>query len=1356
MTESTRQLCITGDGNVVGEGNQLTVIKKQYFTGKYERLRDAYIEPWPVFERVNLRHFAGRRWLLDEVDAFLEDHDRGYLVLEAEAGLGKTTFLAWLVQQRGYFHHFTELAPGLEGVKAGLKSLAAQLVLGCHLNPYDAEGIVSSAAVRPDFLFSLLKRASQQLQDGQRVVLIIDALDEAGTPHGQNVLGLPQVLPEGVFVIASQRPVPVALQVDTGLTPRSLSRLSAGSKENRADMRLFLKQAVASRGIARVLNNSQYSVEQFIEALLEKCGGVWMYLHYVLQEIKQGERPSMDLHSLPDGIVQYYARYWQSWRRVDEDKWYGVYLPLLATLAAAREATTPEHLAEWTKTKASVQSLHRLLTEKWRPFLITSEQQDGAHYRLYHASLREFIEGQVDVTDLTESERALAHEMSEAVRRAHGHIADYYVRAWGGLSEGLPNLSEAMTGEIDVQYGLRHLVGHLGKAKRVHILRRVLALEQVQVDREYFWRGGVTGWLDRLLGRRQCRVQKQYENVWYTTKERFGQVSEYMTDVGRAWREAERRSKEAIRCGERASSVGMEVRYGLIVASFNSLAQSIPPVLLEFLVREGVWTQKMGLSYACQVSHPRQRAVALARLAPCLSGELTQEALKAVEAIRPESSRSSALSWLAPHLPDGLLPQAMEAAGEIRHKFYRARALAEVALCLPAAERELFLQELLEAARAVPSRYFKAVAVRELAIHSNIPPDERQRLLTEALTLARNIEYKSIRPRALIELIPHLPESLKAEIIEEALAAARDIEDEYDRVQELNRVAPQLPTGERKAIGREALAAARLVASESRRVVALGVASHLAGSAGDLKDVLRAVRNIDKEASQELALVPLVTRLAELGNHQEALSLMQEISSPMRRIEASEYSLPYLPESLLRRILRSSKWADVRNKAGSELSLRLAKSGRAQEALKSARSIRQVSERVRTLTEMLPHLPSDLKGKTLRKVLKSASRIQGKYKVRALMDIVPYLPAQQRQEVLQQALREVQVPPFRSLRARTGDRMSQKPEEMRIVDRLLRLLAESGYLEQAQALTRVIGDEEDQAETLVELVPYLSVEERQRAAVEALGAIQKIVPKRRRADSLVKLAPYLSATELEKAARALASHYDSALSADKQKKIEKRRPPGTVKRSVAQRGCSQDALEAIQAIEDAVERTKALTGLAAQARGKLRKQAVEEAFFAAQEIENESRRAERLIGLIPYASASLRQQALEKAVAIARATGPQLVRAPLLADLLPHLAGSLREEVLTESVAAASAIRRKTNRLWVLSEIAPYMTSLAETDSHNAYLLWKKILPVLASRTREDLLADLQVLAPLLATLGGSMAAVEAFRAIQDVGRWWP
>jgi len=96
------------DKSIINTGDNSPV-----FLG-YERLRDAVIQPSEVFRRVNIESFVGRRWLIDQVDSILNDENNrcGYLVLKAHAGLGKTAFLAWLVKERNYIHHFVELAPG--------------------------------------------------------------------------------------------------------------------------------------------------------------------------------------------------------------------------------------------------------------------------------------------------------------------------------------------------------------------------------------------------------------------------------------------------------------------------------------------------------------------------------------------------------------------------------------------------------------------------------------------------------------------------------------------------------------------------------------------------------------------------------------------------------------------------------------------------------------------------------------------------------------------------------------------------------------------------------------------------------------------------------------------------------------------------------------------------------------------------------------------------------------------------------------------------------------------------------------------------------------------------------------------
>src|SRR5687768_8041776 len=96
--------------------------------------------------------------------------------------------MAWLVRQRGYIHHFCELAPGLEGIGPTLKNLAAQLILAYQL---DSSALLPGAETRPNYIYELLQQAAEKRNAGEKIVLVIDALDQAGTPVNHNVIGLP-------------------------------------------------------------------------------------------------------------------------------------------------------------------------------------------------------------------------------------------------------------------------------------------------------------------------------------------------------------------------------------------------------------------------------------------------------------------------------------------------------------------------------------------------------------------------------------------------------------------------------------------------------------------------------------------------------------------------------------------------------------------------------------------------------------------------------------------------------------------------------------------------------------------------------------------------------------------------------------------------------------------------------------------------------------------------------------------------------------------------------------------------------------------------------------------------------------
>jgi hypothetical protein len=468
--------------------------RNTFFVGGYQRLDEAYVDPWSVFERVRLDRFTGREWLETQVDRFLHENDRGYFVLEAKAGVGKSAFMAHLVKERAWIHHFVELAPGEAGVVTARKNLAAQLMRAYNLAGDGEEPVLpDEAASRPDFLGSLLRRASEKRAADEKLVVVVDGLDEAGTRSGENVLGLPRVLPAGVFFLVSKRPVPVALDVEP---PRRVVTLDPDSQENLADARAYLNAAARWDGVARALRETTkpeggtYGAEDLVAALLAKSRGIWVYLHYVVSEIEDEYRADRDAHhpldldALPEGLWAYYLGFWRRWKSEHGQEWHRIHLPVLATLAAVREEISLELLGAL----SGVDELPEL-PDRWRPFLAV-ERGDERRYRLYHATLEQFLQGDVEQDALAEDERDFADELARAARSAHARIADRYLSAWGGLDAGLQGLSDELARDLDGRYGLRHVADHLARRGQPVDLHRLLSLEWRD---EQMSRGGNTG-----------------------------------------------------------------------------------------------------------------------------------------------------------------------------------------------------------------------------------------------------------------------------------------------------------------------------------------------------------------------------------------------------------------------------------------------------------------------------------------------------------------------------------------------------------------------------------------------------------------------------------------------------------------------------------------------------------------------------------------------------------------------------------------------------------------------------------------------------------------------------------------------
>jgi hypothetical protein len=832
------------------------------------------------------------------------------------------------------------------------------------------------------------------------------------------------------------------------------------------------------------------------------------------------------------------------------------------------------------------------------------------------------------------------------------------------------------------------------------------------------------------LERAGCRVEALLALVsdgWRRSWQALeGTYAGFLNDVERAWQAAGRVNGAQIQTSGSAPFLGAEVRCALCRASVNSLAQNIQPALLKALVVNSVWTPIQGLAYARRIPKPFQRAEALAGLAPYL----------------PELMRSEAVR------------QALEEARAIADSGERARALADLALHLPESLREEALGQMLEAVQAIADSDDRARALADLTVRLPEP------LRRQALEAVRAIKYSELQTETVVGLAPHLPEPL----LRQTLEAVQAIADSADRARALSGLAPHLP----EPLLRQARCVARTIESPYFRELALmGLVPHLPEplrdeALGQALEVAQAIKDSDVRA-QALALVSLAPHLSEPLLRQ-ALEAAQAIERSDDRAQALVSLAPHLSEPLLRQALEAAqaiKYSDYRARALANLAPHLPEPLRdeaLEQALKAAQAIEYPGLRAEGLVGLAPHLPEPLRGQALRQVLETVQVIADPdERAQALAGLAPHLS----EPLLRQALEAAQTiaPSYRRAQTLAG-LAPHLPEPL---------------FRQALEAAQAIKDSDDRAQALAGLAPHLPEPLRDEALEQALKEVRGIRISYFQATALEGLAPHLSEPLLRQALEAvqafedshwrapvlvgLAPHLSEPLLRQALEVAQTIEYPNSRARALASlaphlpeplRGQAlRQALEATRTIKRSYSRAWALAGLVSHLSEPLRSQALRQALETAQAIADSDVRARALAGLAPHLPEPLLRQALEAARAIEDAG----YRAEALAVLVLHLPEPLRGEASQQALEAAQIIEYSYDRARALAGLAPH---LAKLPPPTLYSLWGKTLPLLAAHTRNDLLDDLRALLPVLMALGGEPAVAEVFRAVQDIGQWWP
>ncbi|MGL4553141.1 MAG: AAA family ATPase, partial [Gemmataceae bacterium] len=374
-----------------------------------------------TFIEERTRGFVGRQFLRRKVDEFLGGgkNPSGYLFVRGQPGIGKSSFLAALVRERGYrVHHFNRAVQGINTAELFLKNICARLIVefGLGYDDYPAGAFESG-----EFLEKVLREAARALKGDAFLVILIDALDEvdrASLPPRENLLYLPEVLPERVYVVLTTRPLTdLPLRVAYS---RSFA-LEANSPENRQDAQEYIEGHLDAPGMREWMDLQGLTRDACVRLLLDRSEANFMYLRHVVPALAQGWLKSLDARNMPTGLDSYYREHWRHMRAMNPEEFDRLHKPVVCVLASLQKALHVGKIASYASETANPLDSARVgrALQDLREYLEVgpasgeearrAETEEGEPvYRLYHDQFRDFLaSGEVDY-QLKEARRRIA------------------------------------------------------------------------------------------------------------------------------------------------------------------------------------------------------------------------------------------------------------------------------------------------------------------------------------------------------------------------------------------------------------------------------------------------------------------------------------------------------------------------------------------------------------------------------------------------------------------------------------------------------------------------------------------------------------------------------------------------------------------------------------------------------------------------------------------------------------------------------------------------------------------------------------------------------------------------------------
>jgi hypothetical protein len=444
--------------------------------------------------------FKGRRKELHELLNFLSSKRTGFLFIWGGPGVGKSALLARIIQILSWSPEIR----GQAGIEENIflnKIHVIEYLIRRDMGSNKTEDMINYLLLRLDKNFKLnykpgrtikeqnenlrsfLQEISGKIPETERVVLVIDGLDEA-VEVPELLDALPRILPDKILAIYSSR----RNQEVERIVYDNLDR------ENRSKTSLCGLSIEDTRAILYEYTNKYKLDPEYVETIVKKSEGNPLFIKLLCLGLENRDYKLNDIINLPGNLNDIYRNIFERLHKNTPGS-----LEFLRMLASAKDFVSAQMVSEVLNLDIDIlltnilKNCGEVLIEK----TIVSNGVTTISYQLFHESLRDYIKASGDY--------------AKSLREINLKII-----AWGQEWESLDGTSQV--------YALRYLLSHmmdehlaLIKSEKTtevaQILDRMISIiENPKFQKTAFLKIGNTHYINIALKGLQLILKGQNEN----------------------------------------------------------------------------------------------------------------------------------------------------------------------------------------------------------------------------------------------------------------------------------------------------------------------------------------------------------------------------------------------------------------------------------------------------------------------------------------------------------------------------------------------------------------------------------------------------------------------------------------------------------------------------------------------------------------------------------------------------------------------------------------------------------------------------------------------------------------------------